>query len=93
MQTSCYVECGLRYRNSMLMFVLEGERSPDLGAFTGGAAQRGTDGGVARCWEGKSWKESLLAGERQAVAQRLGLVLDQVPGNAAFLLEQRLLKG
>lgn len=37
-----------------VMFVLEGERSPDLGAFTGGAAQRGTDGGVARCLEGKS---------------------------------------
>lgn len=38
-------------------------------------------------------KKVILAGERHAVAQKPGLVIDRVPGNAALLLEHEIFKG
>lgn len=38
-------------------------------------------------------KKVILAGERHAVAQKPGLVIDRVPGNGALLLEHEIFKG
>ena len=38
-------------------------------------------------------KKVILVGERRAVAQKPGLVIDRVPGNGALLLEHEIFKG